>query len=113
MSKDPGTAKNGGKLPPVHRGTLVPEFEVAAYALKPGETSGPVKTTFGFHIIKKTGERTLPAQLFEAVKEDIRSRLEKDKFDQWVSAKQAVAGVHVDDAVLTAPASPGMERPSL
>jgi peptidyl-prolyl cis-trans isomerase C len=114
MSKDPGTARNGGKLPPVQHGTLVPEFENAAFALKNGEISGPVKTTFGFHIIKKTGERVLPPQSYDVVKEKIRSSLEKEKFDHWMSEKQASANVHVDDAELAAAsAAHPQERHSL
>jgi foldase protein PrsA len=114
MSKDPGTGKNGGKLPPVQHGSLVPEFETAAFALKNGEISAPVKTTFGFHIIKKTGERVLPPQPFDVVKEKIRGSLEKEKFDHWVSEKQAAANVHVDDAELSAASAPhAQERPSL
>ncbi len=61
MSKDPATAVRGGKLAPFKRGTLVPEFEDAAFALKTGEISGIVKSQFGFHIIKKLGEKQLPA----------------------------------------------------
>ncbi len=101
VSKDPATAIRGGKLSPFHRGMLVPEFEDAAYKLKLGEISGVVKSQFGFHIIKKLGEKQLPARSFPDVKEEIRQKLERDKFNQWVTAKQSTLGVKVDDQAMS------------
>jgi len=51
-SQDPGSAKNGGELGFYGRGQLYPEFEAAAYKLKPGEISGVVETKAGYHIIQ-------------------------------------------------------------
>ena len=58
-SADSSSAVDGGLLPPLVRGRYVPEFERAAYALRPGEISQPVATQFGYHIIKldsRTGD---------------------------------------------------------
>ena len=51
-SQDPGSAKKGGELGLFERGTMVPEFEAAAFSLKPGETSPIIETKFGFHIMQ-------------------------------------------------------------
>ena len=42
----------GGQLPPFSRGQMVPEFEAQAFDMAPGEVRGPIKTQFGYHIIK-------------------------------------------------------------
>jgi len=51
FSEDPGTATEGGDLGCFEPGTLMPEFERAAFNLRPGETSESVLTAFGFHLI--------------------------------------------------------------
>lgn len=59
-SEDPGSARKGGELGLVPRGTFVPEFEAAAFNLKPGEVSKIIETEFGYHIlqlIERRGEQ--------------------------------------------------------
>jgi len=60
FSDDRGSAAKGGSLGQTNRGELVPEYEAAAYALKPGEISEPVVSVFGVHVIRldgRTGEK--------------------------------------------------------
>jgi peptidyl-prolyl cis-trans isomerase C len=102
MSTDPASAAQGGKLAPFQRGTLPAEFENTAFALKNGQVSGLVKSSFGYHIIKKIGERALAPKSLDQAKEAIRARLERDRFDQWVSKAEAAIGVRVDNAALSA-----------
>lgn len=79
-SKDPGSAANGGDLDWANGNSYVPEFSAALAKLKKGEmTDEPVKTQFGFHIIRleDTREATFPA--FDDVKAQILQRLNQQK----------------------------------
>ena len=79
-SKDPGSAPNGGELDFASPSAYVPEFSQALVALKKGEyTETPVKTQFGYHIIKL--EDTRPAQFppLADVKPQIQQRLAQQK----------------------------------
>jgi len=51
-SEDPGSKAQGGDMPPFGRGQMVPPFEQAAFSMSPGEIRGPVKSDFGYHVIK-------------------------------------------------------------
>lgn len=59
-SEDPGSAKNGGDLSWFGTGEMVPEFENAAFSLAEGEISEPVRSAYGWHIIKRTGTKGAP-----------------------------------------------------
>lgn len=68
------SAPQGGDLGYFSKGMMVPEFEEAALALKVGEVSEPVKTKFGYHIIKVM-DRKEEMRAFEEVKEEIRGNM--------------------------------------
>ncbi len=70
-SKDPGTKDDGGMLGYFSAGQMVPDFEQAAFALKKGEVSAPVKSQFGWHLIKVEDRRQKPPPTFDEVKDRI------------------------------------------
>jgi peptidyl-prolyl cis-trans isomerase D len=74
-SDDPSGKGTGGQLPPFGRGQMVPEFEQAAFDMKPGEIRGPIKTQFGFHIIKLVAKTPPRVRPFEEVREQISTEL--------------------------------------
>ncbi|WP_109832476.1 peptidylprolyl isomerase [Reichenbachiella versicolor] len=75
-SDDQNTAKVGGKLRWFGTGNLVPEFEDAAFSLKKGEISKPVKTQFGWHIIKLLDKKSISS--LEEQKSTIEKRISRD-----------------------------------
>ncbi|MBQ4432097.1 MAG: peptidylprolyl isomerase [Synergistaceae bacterium] len=79
-SIDPGSAANGGDLGEFPRGVMVPEFEKVAFDLKnPGDVSEPVKSQFGWHIIKLEEHIPESPMPFEQVKPRILQELKDQK----------------------------------
>ena len=79
-SKDPGSAQNGGDLDWAAPGSYVPEFSQAMTKLQKGEmTETPVKSQFGFHIIKLEDVRDTSFPALEEVKPQIEQRLTQQK----------------------------------
>jgi peptidyl-prolyl cis-trans isomerase C len=79
-SKDPGSAQNGGDLDFASPASYVPEFSQAMVALKKGEyTDTPVKTQFGYHIIKLEDTRAAQFPPLADVKPQIQQRLAQQK----------------------------------
>ena len=104
-SQDPGSAGNGGDLGFFGRGRMVPEFEVAAFALKsPGEISEVVKTPYGYHIIQLEERRDGDQRPFDQVKEQIRATLRneamQDKTKAYYDQLKQAANLQIDDAVV-------------
>ena len=70
-SKDPGAAAEGGDLGYFTKDQMVPEFAEQAFKMNKGDVSDPVKSQFGWHIIKVEDKRSKPAPAFETVKEQV------------------------------------------
>ncbi|MEC4675583.1 MAG: peptidylprolyl isomerase [Nitrospirota bacterium] len=89
VSIDKASAAKGGDLGYFSKGEMVPEFENAAMGLEIGEISRPVKTPFGYHIIKAIDKKAGPAVEFESVKAMIMQKLLGDKqkeiFDKYIA----------------------------
>jgi peptidyl-prolyl cis-trans isomerase C len=83
-SKDPGSGQNGGDLDFANPGSYVPEFSQALVKLKKGEmTDSPVKSQFGYHIIKLEDTREAKFPPFEEVKPQIQQRLNQMKMAKF------------------------------
>jgi peptidyl-prolyl cis-trans isomerase C len=95
-SKDPAAAAQGGDLGFFNRDTMVPEFADAAFAMKPGEISEkPVKTQFGWHVIKVADRRTPPAPTFEEMKGDLEQSISQDVIKHEIEALRTAAKVEI------------------
>ncbi len=86
-SEDEGSASNGGSLGCFGRGQMVPEFEQAAFAMKPGETSDLVKSSFGFHIIRVISHQPETVQPLAAVKDQIQRILQAQATEKRLETK--------------------------
>ncbi|PGZ10458.1 peptidylprolyl isomerase, partial [Bacillus cereus] len=76
-SEDTGSKEQGGEIAGFAPGQTVKEFEEAAYKLDAGQVSEPIKTSYGYHIIKVTDKKELKP--FDEVKDTIRKDLEQQR----------------------------------
>lgn len=94
-SQDPGSAEKGGELGWVVKGQTVPEFEKAAFALNPRQTSDLVQTSYGFHIIQTEEKETAHVKPLAEVKDSIENILRQQKANAYLGQK-------INDAETTA-----------
>ncbi len=81
-SQDPGSANEGGDLGFAGPGVYDPAFEDALYALNEGEVSAPVKSEFGWHIIKLLGVQSPEVPAFESLKPQLVRELKAQQVEQ-------------------------------
>ena len=90
-STDDGTKEQGGDLGYFGKGQMVEEFENTAFALKTGEISNPVKSKFGYHIIKLEDKQEAKAANLEDSKDEIKDILLEEKlpqvYQEWYAEK--------------------------
>ncbi|NIX75122.1 peptidylprolyl isomerase [Microvirga terricola] len=77
LSKDPGSKTDGGDLGFFTKDRMVEPFAEAAFKLQPGQISDPVKSQFGWHVIKVEERRSKPVPTFDEMKEQIDTYLER------------------------------------
>ena len=91
-SKDPGSGENGGDLDFARADAYVPEFSQAMVALQKGQlTETPVKSQFGWHVIRLDDTRQAQFPGFDEVKDQLKQRMEQQKLQQYQEELRAKA----------------------
>ena len=99
-STDPNKS-DGGDLGFFRKGQMVPEFEAAAFAMNKGDVSKtPIKTQFGFHVIKVEDKRDTPPPEFDKVKDQVRQIIMRDKYLELLKASKSEAKIEIVDPAL-------------
>jgi peptidyl-prolyl cis-trans isomerase C len=111
-SKDPGAA-DGGDLGFFTKDQMVPEFSTVAFALEPGKISDPVKSQFGWHVIKVEEKRNRQAPDFAQVKPQIETYVTRKAQAEYVAKLREAAKVERLDQASNAPAAaPDAAKPA-
>lgn len=104
VAKEKSTDPNkddGGDLGYFGKGRMVKEFEAAAFGLEKGAyTKTPVKTDFGWHVIKVEDKRVAPPPAFEQVQPQIRNLVMRDKYLELLAKARESQGVEILDETL-------------
>lgn len=105
-TEDPSGKANGGDLGFFSKEQMVPEFSDVAFSLEKGKISGPVKTQFGWHVIKTEETRVKPQPKFEDVKPQIESFVTRRAQAEMVTKLRESAKIERLDKPATPPAAP-------
>ncbi|OPA88911.1 peptidylprolyl isomerase [Pseudomonas fluorescens] len=106
FSQDPGSANNGGDLGFAGPGVYDPDFETALYALKQDQVSAPVRSTFGWHLIKLLGVEAPEVPTFASLKDKLTRELKAQQVEQrFVEATKQLEDAAFEASDLAQPAS--------
>ena len=89
------SAPNGGTLGTFGRGRMVPSFDEAVFALQKGETSGPVLTEFGYHIIRVTDRTEASTKPLDEVRDEVRNALVSQYIETFLGSLRQKAAVQI------------------
>ncbi|WP_223462326.1 MULTISPECIES: SurA N-terminal domain-containing protein [unclassified Pseudomonas] len=105
FSQDPGSANNGGDLGYAGPGVYDPAFEKALYSLTQDQVSGPVRTDFGFHLIKLLGVEAPEVPTFASLKDKLTHALKTQQVEQrFVEASKQLEDASFEASDLAQPA---------
>jgi peptidyl-prolyl cis-trans isomerase C len=116
-SIDPGTAGRGGDLGFFSKDEMIPEFSKVAFSLSTGKISVPVKSQYGYHIIRVEGKKASGTMGFEEAKPFIERRLisqkQREKLDSWLDSleKNAKVTTHPELVGISEPTTPKPAEP--
>jgi len=114
VTEDPSGKANGGDLGYFAKDQMVPEFANVAFALDKGKISAPVKTQFGWHVIKVEDKRTKPKPSFEDVKPQVEQFVARKAQAEYVTKLRAEAKIEKnykpEEPKADAPAAPAEKK---
>ena len=96
LSEDPSAKTNSGDLGYFAEGQMVPEFEKKAFSMKVGEISDPVKTDYGYHIIKLEDKRAIKVPSKEELTKPIVNKLNNEAMQKYIEELQKAADVKIN-----------------
>ena len=106
FSQDPGSANNGGDLGFAGPGVYDPDFETALYALNKDQVSAPVRTSFGWHLIKLLGVEAPQVPTFASLKDKLTRELKTQQVEQrYVEATKQLEDAAFEASDLAQPAA--------
>ena len=111
-SDDPGSASAGGALGFIDRGMMDPAFEEAAFALAPDEVSDPVRSNFGWHLVKVTSVQEARETTFEEVRDEVLAQYQSREAERiYVERVETLANVAYEHPESLEPAARELELP--